>query len=574
MIAAAGCFLLAFAFYVRGAAPTVSFEDTGELITAAWCLGISHPPGVTWHTLLGRLFQQLPVGDLAFRTTLLSCASAAGAVTAAAGIARALGGPVAGWTAAVALAGTPTLWWQASIADKYALSACLLALAAGALARAWSTQDARRLSPAWFLAGVALSHHPQGLFLVPAAVLASIRLGPTPRRAAIWLLCLALPVLARVTAIPLLAARNPWLNWGAPDHAGRLLDYLLASQYRSYMLNGAAGERLGGRMLHQFAGIPWAELGPVLLLSLAGAFALRRRPAGLAAGMWLLLGAIGVFNQLYARPLNEPYYLLATALFAMLAGLGASALIRGSRWWALACGLALLPPVWSGGHPARDGHTLPWDLAWNEAAPLPHGALIGCSEDDQTNTLVYLHAVCGVRPDVRVLPVQAVCGVATHGRFARHLPDVVFPPLGPVGPRGMHDFAGNYYPRLAAANPGRRLFVTADLLPLLPQDRIAPFGTGFEVFGDAATAAQHQRAIRPLPRLRLRGWADARQWDLRSFRAGIDLGGAYTVEGMRYLAQRNSREAARALRIACRLPLSPEALAAARTALVRARRSE
>ena len=71
-------FLASFGLFLISASPTVSFEDTGELVWAADCLGVTHPPGYPWLTMLGALFMRLPAGDPAFRMTLLSACSAAG----------------------------------------------------------------------------------------------------------------------------------------------------------------------------------------------------------------------------------------------------------------------------------------------------------------------------------------------------------------------------------------------------------------------------------------------------------------------------------------------------------------
>jgi hypothetical protein len=135
----------------------------------------------------------------------------------------------------------------------------------------------------------------------------------------------------------------------------------------------------------------------------------------------------------------------------------------------------------------------------------------------------------------------------------------------------MHDYAGNYYPRLAAANSGRRFFVTADILETMPQERVAPFGTGFELFHDPASASRARERIPPLPALRLRGGTDAMHWDLRSFRAWESVGAAYAIQGVRLLAKRRYEEAEAALRVACRLPLAHEALASVRYKLIQAR---
>ena len=44
--------------------------DSGELISAAWTLGIPHPPGYPLFCLLGKLFSFLPIASIAFRVNL------------------------------------------------------------------------------------------------------------------------------------------------------------------------------------------------------------------------------------------------------------------------------------------------------------------------------------------------------------------------------------------------------------------------------------------------------------------------------------------------------------------------
>ncbi len=65
-------FLLIFFIYIQTSAPSVYFGDSGELITAAWTLGIPHPTGFPLYILTGKIFTILPLGDIAFRVNLVS----------------------------------------------------------------------------------------------------------------------------------------------------------------------------------------------------------------------------------------------------------------------------------------------------------------------------------------------------------------------------------------------------------------------------------------------------------------------------------------------------------------------
>jgi hypothetical protein len=69
--------LAAFALAVFGillstAPSTVYLGDSGEMMSAAYCLGIGHPPGYPLHMLMTKIFTMLPLGDVAFRGNLLS----------------------------------------------------------------------------------------------------------------------------------------------------------------------------------------------------------------------------------------------------------------------------------------------------------------------------------------------------------------------------------------------------------------------------------------------------------------------------------------------------------------------
>jgi tetratricopeptide (TPR) repeat protein len=64
--------LLLSATFISTAAPTVFLGDSGEIISAAYTLGIGHPPGYPLYMLFSKIFTFIPAGDIAFRANLLS----------------------------------------------------------------------------------------------------------------------------------------------------------------------------------------------------------------------------------------------------------------------------------------------------------------------------------------------------------------------------------------------------------------------------------------------------------------------------------------------------------------------
>ncbi len=182
---------LVFAGYIATLAPTVTFWDAGELITAVRTLGIPHPPGSPLFLLAAHVWAALvPAGEYAFRTNLFSAfASACGAgcfflvaheTTArmgaglAAGRARlvSLGGASA---AAIAGAFTFTQWQNSNETEVYAVAMLIIAAMAWLCLlwrreRAASSRGSRWLLLVMYLAGLSVGNHLLALLAGPAVV--------------------------------------------------------------------------------------------------------------------------------------------------------------------------------------------------------------------------------------------------------------------------------------------------------------------------------------------------------------------------------------------------------------------
>ena len=64
--------------YLATLAPSTAMWDTSEYITAAYTLGLPHPPGNPFFVLLGRVFSMLPVASsVAVRVNVLAAFSSA-----------------------------------------------------------------------------------------------------------------------------------------------------------------------------------------------------------------------------------------------------------------------------------------------------------------------------------------------------------------------------------------------------------------------------------------------------------------------------------------------------------------
>ena len=77
LVCAGAVFLVALVMYSWTLAPTVTLTDSGELIVAAYGLGVAHPPGFPLWVMLAHLASLVPVGSVAVRINLSSAIFAA-----------------------------------------------------------------------------------------------------------------------------------------------------------------------------------------------------------------------------------------------------------------------------------------------------------------------------------------------------------------------------------------------------------------------------------------------------------------------------------------------------------------
>ncbi|MEP7324639.1 MAG: DUF2723 domain-containing protein [Gemmatimonadota bacterium] len=208
--------LLAFALvllgYVVSLAPTVTFWDAGEFISASRILGIPHPPGTPLFVLLGHMWGKImPFSEYAYRTNLMSATFSAlaagffflvihevlGRATSdlPAGRARFLrvGGALAG---AVCGAFVFTNWQNSNETEVYAVGTFMSASICW-LAMVWRRQRGLDRAPRtlWlmlYIAGLSIGNHLLTLLVGPGVILfmmATLRQDPAAdpvRRAREW----------------------------------------------------------------------------------------------------------------------------------------------------------------------------------------------------------------------------------------------------------------------------------------------------------------------------------------------------------------------------------------------------
>ncbi len=231
--AAATTGLVVLLLYVVTLAPTTAMWDASEYITAAYTLGIPHPPGNPLFVLLGRVASLLPFGSVAVRVNLLAAASSA--FTAAVWFLvaervltqwferrwpRLVGAGVAALLSATAF----TVWNQSVVNEKvYTVSLAFFALVSWLTVRWCDDPDGRRADRVLvliaYLIGLGYANHPAGFLVGPAVGVAV--LARRPRTVLRWRLILAAVLalgfgLTPFALEPIRAAHHPALNEGEP----------------------------------------------------------------------------------------------------------------------------------------------------------------------------------------------------------------------------------------------------------------------------------------------------------------------------------------------------------------------
>jgi hypothetical protein len=187
-------FLIAMIVYSMTVAPSLSFWDCGEFISASYKLEVGHPPGAPLYLLFGRLFAMFApdVTQVAFMVNMLSVMASAFTILflywTIAYFAKRMIAPdgnysvsqtvaiiAASLIGAIAFTFSDTFWFSAVEAEVYALSSFFTAIVFWAMLK-WSEQKDDVIGLRWILlicllVGMSIGVHLLNLLALPAIVM-------------------------------------------------------------------------------------------------------------------------------------------------------------------------------------------------------------------------------------------------------------------------------------------------------------------------------------------------------------------------------------------------------------------
>ena len=435
-------FVLPFAMYMVTLAPSVTFFDSGEFLTATASLGSAHSPGYPLFLMYAKLFTWLPLGNIAFRINVATAVSSSLACLAVYVLTTTLlkkesllgderfnlvAVKCAGLAAAFSFAVTPRLWLQSNHDKPYPLLAFISAVIFYLLLK-WQDQYREGSEhPSYvyvctFLAGLAMGVHQTIVLLLPAWFLMIVLTD--------WRMITRVKELVLATAfalmgfsihlyLPLRALSNPLLNWGDSKTVSQFLWHFLRHGYPS-------------EPPVRDAALLWAQIGAFnvpreftwlgAVLTLLGLVYLWKRNktvvvAYVASIAVFLLVIVGYFNTqkemiFLTEEFFTPLYLqtavmVGTGLFALLGYATRTAKLPehiGAPVYGVVAALFLTLPsaLCAVNYFENDQHNnyIAFDYASNSLRSLPQNGIMFTWGDSGAFPLWYLQGIERMREDV------------------------------------------------------------------------------------------------------------------------------------------------------------------------------
>lgn len=244
-------FLIPIFIYLLTLAPSVTFFDSGEFLTAIYSLGSSHSPGYPFFINYGKPFALLPIGNVAFRVNFATAVSGALACYGAyllityllryelKDVVSSQYVKFSALSAAVTYACTPRLWLQSNHDKPYPMVAFLVAVCLYLILKWRDSYKVGAERPSYifaaaFLLGIGTGAHHTIILMLPAyaVLILSIdwriifRVRDILVAATFGLLGFAINL-----HLPVRAAKLPLLNWGNPQTKDQFLWHFLRRGY-------------------------------------------------------------------------------------------------------------------------------------------------------------------------------------------------------------------------------------------------------------------------------------------------------------------------------------------------------
>jgi hypothetical protein len=403
------------ALYLFSMAPGLTWAnygaDGGDLITAAATNGVAHPTGYPLYLLLARIFQSLPIGTLAYRTSLMSAVAAV--LSAIIIYVLMLRGEKTRITPALlsayAFGLSPLFWSQAVITEVYTLHILFIVILLFL-----STEDSynryppKKLNAALGLAfGLGIGNHVTMIFTLPFLFRAQERMNRSVLlQRFTWAAIGLLPYLT----LPLKAMFKPPVNWGNPITVSNFAWLVTGKLYQEQFFEIqpqniiADVQSAAALLLDQFGFIG-------LILGLMGLVTFHQPTSLQKSTVWIFI-PFTVFAVTYGTRDAFIHLLPAFLCFSIWIGIGADGLIHQAEQKFPRASLTLgglllayffMQAIYLLPHVDASQDVRAEEFGKAALTQIPQDALVFAKGDETVFALWYFHYALHQRPDITVI---------------------------------------------------------------------------------------------------------------------------------------------------------------------------
>lgn len=343
--------LVNFFVYLLTLSPSIFVGDSGELITAAYVLGVPHPPGYPMFCVIGKIFTVLlPFADIAYRTNLMQAFFATASVFILFFILKEIFKEKNNIFYAVISAGVSLMfgfsqvfWSQAIISEVYILNAFFILLILFIFTKTVLSgkTGSKPVFLSFYIWALSLSNHHSAVFLFPVFLYYLWKLFISKKYESFYFLTalFALGLLFYIY-LPMRALASPTMNWGDPSTLRDLIRTIRRAEYGSPISPSTRTFSLFLSQSASYFSILFRQFTPFLIVfSLPGIYYLFRHNKTMLAVFLLIFistsfGWIWILNftltaeQAY---LIEVFYIPSFIIAAVFIGCGLKLIIDLAR---------------------------------------------------------------------------------------------------------------------------------------------------------------------------------------------------------------------------------------------------
>lgn len=238
-------FFLSLTVYTITLPPSITFGDSGEFVTAAYFLGIPHPPGAPFWVILAHLFTYIPFGSVAWRVNFSSAVFGALTVTTLFFLLIKIRKPTGKLTLPIVIllaisplifAYSNSFWNQSIIAKYFTLNTLLFGLLLITIQQFSETKKIRYFHLFFLLAGFNIATHYLSFLVLPILIfwilLIHWRLLWRQKSAFLYAVLFFIIGLSIFLYLPIRARANPPINWGNPSTPQTFIAHMTRKQFQ------------------------------------------------------------------------------------------------------------------------------------------------------------------------------------------------------------------------------------------------------------------------------------------------------------------------------------------------------